>query len=418
MEFIKESRNVPVKDNYDVIVVGGGVAGIAAAVCASRLGSKTLLIEKSAMLGGLATLGLIAWYEPLCDGEGHQMIYGISEELLKLSIKYGYGDIPEQWETKAPIASPNSPRYATYFSPNIFAMALDRYVEENNVTLRLDMIASYPVMYKNHCCGIITESKSGREYFPAKVVIDASGDADIIHRANIPCTVNKHNFLSMEVMRSDLNSYQKAIDEKDILKGRSWLNLGANLFGTNHPKDMRFFSGVTNEDVTEYLLETRKLVFEKIKDEDRKSRDIITLPGMAQFRKTRRINGDYLFTENDAFKHFEDSIGAIGDFSYRGQRYEIPYRCLYNSNFDNLLAAGRIISSDGYGWEVTRVIPVAALTGEAAGAAAHISIKKDLSIANIPIKDLQTQLKNQKIMLHIPEELAKASRTEKKIDWH
>ena len=76
-----------IKESYDVIVVGGGVAGVAAAVSASREGSRVLLIEKSFNLGGLATGGLISWYEPLCDGAGKQIIYGIAEELIRLSGK-------------------------------------------------------------------------------------------------------------------------------------------------------------------------------------------------------------------------------------------------------------------------------------------------------------------------------------------
>ena len=89
-----EVKKIP---DYDVIVVGGGVAGVAAAVAASRNGAKTLFMKKTVMRGGLATAGLISWYEPLCDGEGNQMIYGIAEELIKLSVKYGLENLPAKW---------------------------------------------------------------------------------------------------------------------------------------------------------------------------------------------------------------------------------------------------------------------------------------------------------------------------------
>ena len=82
---ISDKREIQVKENYDLIVVGGGIAGISASVSASRNGLNVLLIEKQINLGGLATTGLISWYEPLCDGQGNQVVFGIAEELIKLA---------------------------------------------------------------------------------------------------------------------------------------------------------------------------------------------------------------------------------------------------------------------------------------------------------------------------------------------
>ena len=97
MEHLNESNQVSVAGAYDVIVVGGGIAGVSAALAARRSGCSVLLIEKSVVLGGLATLGFIAIYLPLCDGRGRKVSAGISEELLRLSIKYGYNDLPSEW---------------------------------------------------------------------------------------------------------------------------------------------------------------------------------------------------------------------------------------------------------------------------------------------------------------------------------
>ena len=93
MDCIEVKKSVPVKGSYDIIVAGGGVSGVAAAVSASRMGKKVLLIEKTICLGGLATIGLINLFVPLCNGRGVQIIKGMAEELLQLSVKYGYDTI-------------------------------------------------------------------------------------------------------------------------------------------------------------------------------------------------------------------------------------------------------------------------------------------------------------------------------------
>ena len=105
------------KGKYDIIVVGGGIAGIAASVSAARRGANVLLIEKQVNLGGLATGGLISWYEPLCDGEGNQMVYGIAEELIKLSAQYCFDNLPECWGGKSG-NEPRNQRYSTFYSPS------------------------------------------------------------------------------------------------------------------------------------------------------------------------------------------------------------------------------------------------------------------------------------------------------------
>ena len=93
-----EKREIIIAGKYDVIIAGAGVAGVAAALAATRRRQKVLLIEKSAMPGWLATLGLIAVYLPLCDGKGRKLIGGISEELLLDSIKYGYSNLADEWK--------------------------------------------------------------------------------------------------------------------------------------------------------------------------------------------------------------------------------------------------------------------------------------------------------------------------------
>ena len=398
MEKIIETREVPIKGEYDIIIAGGGIAGVAAALAAKRLGSRVLLIEKSVMLGGLATLGLISWYEPLCDGTGRHIIKGIAEELLLLSIRYGPSDLSEDWE-KHKKSTPNSRRYATHFSPAIFALALNDLMGKEGIDVRLDMLASYPVMEQNICKGLIVESKSGRECFKAAVVIDATGDADILFRGGIPC-INGRNFLSYVAQGCGLKEAQKFIETRDVLSLRKWITCGSNMYGVGHPEGLHLFSGTSNEDVTEFVRIGQQMLFDRIKEEAPAERDIIAIPGMAQYRTTRHIQGEYELTIADEEKHHDDSVGAIGDFRKRNVRYEIPYRCLYNKNFPNMLAAGRIVSASGDGWEVTRVIPVAALTGQVAGTVAYLIHTKNQAASDINVADLQSLLLDQGLVLH------------------
>ena len=94
-------RELPVSEECDVLVCGGGIAGVAAALAAARTGARTLLLEREYMPGGLATLGLVTIYLPLCDGEGHQVSTGIAEELLRLSVVHGMEQsaLPTAWLT-------------------------------------------------------------------------------------------------------------------------------------------------------------------------------------------------------------------------------------------------------------------------------------------------------------------------------
>lgn len=366
-----ENKRMP---EYDVIVVGGGVAGVAAAVAASRNGAKTLLMEKTVILGGLATIGLINWYEPLCDGKGNQMVTGIAEELIKLSVKYGFESLPEKWggEGKYP---PRGERYATFFSPNIFALALIEYLEENGVSLRLDTLATYPDVVDGICKGILVETIGGREYFPAKMVVDATGNACICHRAGIPTELGD-NYFSYITHEIDDKDAVKLAETGDFRIARKWKSAGSDMFGNGQPEGKKAMQVSTADDVTEYMVWGGKKVLKRLKSEDKNSRDVMSIPAMPQFRKIRRIIGEVEFDGSEDGVCIEDSVGTFGDFRKAGRHFQLPYASLYNKKVGNLFAAGRVISAKDDGWELIRVIPVAALSGEAAGTAAALCVRE------------------------------------------
>lgn len=383
--------NVKTMPEYDVLVVGGGVAGIAAAVAASRNGAKTMLIEKSCMLGGLATAGLVSWYEPLCDGEGKQMIYGISEELIKLSIKYGFENLPEKWGGRG-VNPIHYDRYATRFSPGIFALALIEYMEENEVALRFDTLATYPDVEDGICKGILVETVGGREYFPAKVVIDSTGDACVCYRAGIPTELG-YNYLSYLTHELHPKGVKQIFEKSDFCSARQWKIVGSDLEGNGHPAGKKTVQVHSADDVTDYMVWGGLKTLERLKTEDKDSRDVMTIPTMPQFRKIRRIIGETELDGSEDGLHIENSVGSFGDFRKKGKHFELPYTTLYNKTVGNIYAAGRIISSKDDGWELTRVIPVAALSGEVAGTAAALCVKNNCKNYELDVKELQDVLR-------------------------
>ena len=192
MENYNLQMNIPVRGMYDVLVAGGGVAGTAAALSAARQGKKVLLTEKSTMLGGLATMGLINYFEPLCNGRGKKIISGMTEEFLLESVKYGFDTIPEAWKDGQ--SKETTARYVTFYSPYIFALQLTEMLHSAGVDLLFDCSAIYPIMEGGHCSGVVTDSKSGLELYRAKMVVDTTGDADLLRRSGMPTVIGKNYF--------------------------------------------------------------------------------------------------------------------------------------------------------------------------------------------------------------------------------
>lgn len=376
------------KGTYDVAVVGGGVAGVAAALAAAREGMSVVLLEKLAALGGLGTVGLINWYEPLDDGKGKKVIGGICEEMLYESIKYGGDDLARDWrENKR--SEEGKRRYVTHYSPTAFAVAMLGMLVDAGVTVRFDTLATYPQGDEGHISGMLCETKSGCEYFECKMIIDASGDADVFHRFGLECECGQ-NFMSY-------TSHYLDFSKKDELKlgtVRKWTLTGATMTGGNQPENVPLLEGVTSDDVNAYLIAGQSMLLDRMKTLDRNAGEFVSIPMMAQFRTTRHIVGDYVLREEDVYKHFDDSVGVFGDFRVprRGQWYEVPYRTLYSSKCDNLLAAGRVISSAGEAWKATRVIPVCCLTGEAAGRAAAIAICDGVAVCDVDVQKLRANM--------------------------
>lgn len=413
MEELTIKREAVHAADYDVIVAGGGVAGVAAAVSARRLGRSVLLIEKTVGLGGLATTGLINLFVPMCNGRGVQIIKGMAEELLRLSVKYGYDTVPKEWKNGEPGLGKTNVRYVTRFSAPIFTLALTEFVVNEGVDLLFDTIITEPIMDGKVCRGVVTENKTGCRVYGAKFVIDATGDADLLYRAGVP-TVQGKNFHSYFTMGADIDSCREAAEKRDISKlyGYKFNGGDASLYGDNHPKGKPLRDGTTAEDITEYFIENHIECLEKLKKSERGERTIVTLPTMPQFRTTRHIDGDYTLKEEDAYKHFDDSIAAICDFDRRDYLYEVPLRTMLRAEYPNLITAGRSVAAEGHAWDILRVIPPAILTGQAAGVVSAMAADGGCAAADVNIAALQAELERGGVMIHFDDALVPSREAE------
>jgi len=404
------TKKLEKKKEYDIIICGGGVAGVAAAVTAANHGNSVLLIEKSNILGGLATLGLVNFFVPMCNGRGKQIIFGLCEKWVRLSAEYGYDTIPEVWKNGEP-KEPTTVRYSQRYSPYIFALQLTEEIQKSGADLLFDCIACDPIMEGNLCKGVITESKSGTEYYGCKMLIDVTGDCDVMRRGGVPVTAGE-NFYTYIGKMINLDTCRKAIDAQDIRQAFAGVTGGAiNLFGDNQPEDIPRWSGLRVEEVTDYLIKNQLHMLNNIKGDDRKSRDIAMLPLMPNFRTTACLKGDYTLSVQDAYRHFDDSICAINDFEHRDHLFEVPLRTITRRDYPNMLTAGRSASGTGYGWDLLRVIPPAILTGQAAALTASQALKEQTAVAGVDIKKLQAELEKENIMVHFPDEYLPEDRT-------
>ena len=396
---------------YDIAVAGGGVAGVAAAVEAARSGKKVVLIEKATQLGGLATIGLINFFVPMCNGRGTQIIKGMADEFLRLSVKYGFDSIPEDWQNGEPGQGNTNQRLVSRYSAPIFSLALCELLHNLDVDILYDTVVTGAETRDGHISALSLFNKSGHIRCEAKVFIDATGDSDVLHFAGVP-TVTGGNYHTYQGFYATLESCKNAYESGDIGKLTGWLSGGgANLYGGGHPEGMPLWDGTNSDDVSRYFVANQLELLEKLKKTDRKTRDITLLPIMPQFRTTRHIDGDYTLLPEDAYRHFEDSVCAICDFDRRDFLFEIPYRSMIRSGFDNIIAAGRCVSGAGYAWDVVRVIPPAILTGQATGAAASQAIDTGKAITDIEVPLLQSKLSGENVMIHFDDHLIPADVT-------
>jgi hypothetical protein len=240
------------------------------------------------------------------------------------------------------------------------------------------------------------ESKSGREAIAvSRCVVDATGDADICHLSSAKTALHGYD-------NALAGWYYYFTEGKFALKmyGYAPIALRRNPALLAGPIGKKGYDATTAEGVTAFMMDSHAAIEADILtrreagEEDLVPTTIATTP---QFRMTRRLDGLYTLDETEVKKHFDDSIGMVSDWRARGPVFEIPFGTLRGKEVKNLLTAGRCISVTDDMWDITRVIPDCAVTGEAAGVAAAMTADLD----TLDITALQKELVARGVKLHL-----------------
>ncbi len=378
--------------NFDVAVVGGGIAGIAAALASARQGAKTVLLEKEYALGGLATLGLVVVYLPLCDGRGTKMSAGICEELIKLSCGLSNVKIADAW------TNPNSTveeriaagRYEVTYNQASMIILAEQLLVDAGVTILYDARMTDVECDGGRVKSVVVPTKVGSLRVNAKAFVDSTGDADVCY------------FAGEETVTSDLNRRTAFY----LSNGKDGIKLNAQSdpldmknFDAPPPEGSRYYDGTDILDISQHMIDMRKMItssVEKKRASGDESAYPLLIPTYHGFRMTRRLDGECQFSIENDHVWFSDAIGTIGNWRKSGPRYSIPYRTLRATKNANLFAAGRNTIADLTGWEIIRVIPDCAVTGEAAGVAAALTA---LLPDEPSVEVIQTALREKGVLL-------------------
>jgi glycine/D-amino acid oxidase-like deaminating enzyme len=415
----EEPRYLPIAGRCDVLVAGGGSAGIAAAVAAARTGADTILVERHGSLGGMATGGLIVLLLSLDDGRGRQTVGGLCQELVERLTALGaaYHPPSDEWGNADPELveryrryglvwgrGPHAVRYSVAYDPEAFRFAANELLLAAGVRLRLHTWIAMPILADGAVRGVVTESKAGREAFFAEVVVDATGDGDLFAAAGERFGCEPvHPWLWFRM--GNVRDPDEAIVGSE---GRFFKTLGGRFFKTLGPGRTLMPWGIADvvdrkidptdpEDLTWAEVECRRRVMDVVAElkgvpgfEDAYLDDLAWQLGIYE---SRRLEGRHVLSRRDEGVAFEDTVAFTGDWVRYGVTYEIPYRCLLPQRTEQLLVAGRCISADHRVHQATKEIPPCFATGEAAGIAAALSVDQAVAPSALDVGELQARLR-------------------------
>jgi hypothetical protein len=431
---VKVTSELPVSYTPDVVVIGGGASGVAAAIAAARNGADTLLIEQRGYLGGMGTAALVPAFCPYTDGE-KPIIRGIGLDLLE-KMKQAAGDsFLNRYKEKLDwVPIDVEPLKRLY----------DQEVLDSGAKILFHTFADQVLMNGDRISGLVISNKTGRSVVQANLYIDASGDADLAALAGVPFqSGGEHGELQPGTMcylvtgadkkrfdqflkdsgqggqleKSVVEAQQNGDlpDGRKRISGISWVSDSVAGFNFGHIFGV---DGTKAEDLTYAAIEGRKLIEVQIKFLRKyvpgfEHIHLIHSGDQIGIRETRRIAGDYTLVVDDfmSMRTFEDDIARNAYFIDihlanagstmtikhlpKGKSHGVPYRCMLPQGVSNLIVAGRSVSSDRPIQGSLRVMPNCFAMGQAAGTAAAMASRTGVGYRDISISALQSSLVEQ-----------------------
>lgn len=425
---LAKSQQIPVVAQTDVVVIGGGAAGVTAAVSAARNGCSVTLLERYHHLGGMASGGMVLVLDDMVN-EGNEIVTtGIVNEFVDRMEKQDGAVYPppedlltnwdmwQKWSRWGCIdfhktGMPQPIIHAVAFDPDAWKRVSLDLVKEANVNLRLHSWFSEALVEDGKVTGVICQTKLGRQAIRAKMVIDASGDLDVAASAGASfidgqyivttvfrlCDVDTDRAEAFEY--SEPEAYKKLDREARRVIGGAW---GMWWLKTPLPgivwcncPHMPGYDGMSPEDMVAAEYEGRErmmnlLEFARKNVPGFENAKMLGAAEQMGVRQTRLLQGEYVVTKKDVQSrlHFADSV-------CRGRDYYTPYRALLPKGIDNMIVAGRHYSVDSDAQKMSREIPPCMSQGEAAGIAVSLAINSDCALRDVDARLIQKQMRAQ-----------------------
>lgn len=436
------SRDIPVYGTFDVVVLGGGPAGITAATAAARGGASTLLIERYGFLGGMGTAAGVTNFCGLFAnrfGTIEQVVHGITDDLLARMDALGGLKAPHTVFGKIS---------AQAYDTAAYKIAADALLLDAGVRILFHALAAGAVVDGSNVAALLIETKSGRQAVEGRVFIDGSGDGDLAAWAGVPTeigaehgalmypsTMFRINDVAPELARNrGWDSFPALMAAAEERSGRSFPRKTPIIRPQNHEIEWRVnltqvanadgsaVNGTDAEQLSYGEIEGRRQIgnaFSMLRDAipGFANSYIVDIPPQIGIRETRRVVGDYVLTEEDVLScaSFDDTIGVngwpvedhvAGDVIFRWQDIpgsrgfnHLPYRMLLPKGVDNLYVVGRCASMTHGGQSAARVSGACFVMGEAAGVAAATVAASNGTTRQVDVGALQATLANQGVYL-------------------